>query len=255
MCGILEIGDLMARYTSDVIGRCAFGVECNGLRNPEAEFAIMGRRAFSERRHCKLVDGFIESFPEVARFLRMRQIHQDITDFYVGIVRETVKQREEQGIVRSDFMNLLIEMKQRGELTSEEMAAQAFIFFAAGFDTSASTLGFALYELAKQPALQAKLREEIDQALRLHNGEFTYDSMQELRYMELVIAGEPDSKRILNITKMIPFTTVSFRNPSEVSHTTAAHSDLQASLRSQGRSSFLHRAGSNATDTGLRHPS
>ncbi|EDX07148.1 cytochrome P450 6a22 isoform X2 [Drosophila simulans] len=188
MCGILEIGDLMARYTSDVIGRCAFGVECNGLRNPEAEFAIMGRRAFSERRHCKLVDGFIESFPEVARLLRMRQIHQDITDFYVGIVRETVKQREEQGIVRSDFMNLLIEMKQRGELTIEEMAAQAFIFFVAGFDTSASTLGFALYELAKQPALQAKLREEIDQALKLHQGEFTYDSMQELRYMELVIA-------------------------------------------------------------------
>jgi len=119
----------------------------------------------------------------------MRQIHQDITDFYVGIVRETVKQREEQGIVRNDFMNLLIEMKQRGELTIEEMAAQAFIFFVAGFDTSASTLGFALYELAKQPELQVKLRKEIDEALQLHQGEFTYDSMQELRYMELVIAG------------------------------------------------------------------
>ncbi|XP_043064312.1 uncharacterized protein LOC108087605 [Drosophila ficusphila] len=188
MCNILEISDLMARYTSDVIGRCAFGVQCNGLRNPEAEFAKMGRRAFLERRHCKLIDGFIESFPDLARLLRMRQIHQDITDFYVGIVRETVRQREEQGIVRNDFMNLLIEMKQRGELTIEEMAAQAFIFFVAGFDTSASTLGFALYELAKQPDIQVKLRQEIEEALQLHQGEFTYDSMQELRYMELVIA-------------------------------------------------------------------
>ncbi|KAH8320582.1 hypothetical protein KR067_005690 [Drosophila pandora] len=188
MCGILEVGGLMARYTSDVIGRCAFGVDCNGLRNPEAEFAVMGRRTFSERRHSKLVDLFIESFPNLARRLRFCQIHQDITDFYVGIVRETVRMREEQGIVRNDFMNLLIEMKQRGELTLEEIAAQAFIFFAAGFDTSASTLGFALYELAKQPELQEKLRTEIDEAQKKHQGEFTYECMQELRYMELVIA-------------------------------------------------------------------
>ncbi|KAH8410923.1 hypothetical protein KR222_009875, partial [Zaprionus bogoriensis] len=188
ICGILEMNDLMARYTSDVIGSCVFGLECNGLRNPSAEFAVMGRRAFTERRHNKLVDGFIESFPNLARRLRMCQIHPDITNFYMRIVRDTVKEREEKGIVRNDFMNLLIQMKQRGELTLKELTAQAFIFFAAGFDTSASTLGFALYELAKQPHLQDKMREEIDAALELHGGQFTYDCMQELRYMELVIA-------------------------------------------------------------------
>lgn len=188
ICGILEIGDLMARYTSDVIGSCVFGIECNGLRNPNAEFAVMGRRAFTDRRHSKLIDGFIESFPNLARRLRMCQIHQDITDFYMRIVRDTVKERETKNIVRNDFMNLLIEMKHRGELTLEEMTAQAFIFFAAGFDTSASTLGFALYELAKQPQLQQRLRQEIEDSLQLHGGEFTYEGMQDLRYMELVLA-------------------------------------------------------------------
>ncbi|XP_030082015.1 cytochrome P450 6a22-like [Drosophila hydei] len=188
ICGILEINELMARYTSDVIGSCVFGLECNGLRNPEAEFAVMGRRAFTERRHNKLIDGFIESFPKLARRLRLCQIHQDITDFYMRIVRDTVKERESKGIVRNDFMNLLIEMKQRGELTLPEMAAQSFIFFAAGFDTSASTLAFALYELAKQPQIQLKLRQEIELALEAHGGQFTYECMQELRYMELVIA-------------------------------------------------------------------
>ncbi|XP_064551997.1 uncharacterized protein LOC135437852 [Drosophila montana] len=188
ICGILEINDLMARYTSDVIGSCVFGLDCNGLRNPEAEFAVMGRRAFIERRHNKLIDGFIESFPSLARRLRLCQIHQDITDFYMRIVRDTVKERESKGIVRNDFINLLIEMKQRGELTLPEMAAQSFIFFVAGFDTSASTLGFALYELAKQPQLQLKLRQDIEQALQAHGGQFTYECMQELRYMELVIA-------------------------------------------------------------------
>ncbi|TDG50560.1 hypothetical protein AWZ03_003149 [Drosophila navojoa] len=188
ICGILEINELMARYTSDVIGNCAFGLECNGLRNPEAEFAVMGRRAFIDRRHNRLIDGFIESFPNLARRLRLCQIHQDVTNFYMRIVSDTVKERESKGIVRNDFMNLLIEMKQRGELTLPEIAAQSFIFFAAGFDTSASTLAFALYELAKQPQIQVRLRDEIELALQTHDGQFTYECMQELRYMELVIA-------------------------------------------------------------------
>ncbi|KAH8299851.1 hypothetical protein KR044_006895, partial [Drosophila immigrans] len=188
ICGIVEISDLMARYTSDVIGRCVFGIECNGLRNPDAEFAVMGRRAFTDRRHNKLIDGFIDSFPNLARRLRLCQIHKDITNFYMRIVRDTVKEREVKTIIRNDFMNLLIEMKHRGELTLEEMTAQAFIFFAAGFDTSASTLGFALFELAKQPLIQQKLRQEIEDILEAKGGEFTYEVMQELRYMELVIA-------------------------------------------------------------------
>ncbi|EDW00824.1 cytochrome P450 6a22 [Drosophila grimshawi] len=188
ICGILEVSDLMSRYTSDVIGSCAFGLDCNGLRNPEAEFRTMGRRALTERHHNKLIDGFIESFPHWARRLRLRQVHPDITKFYQRIVRDTVKERESQRIVRNDFMNLLIEMKQRGELTLPEMAAQSFIFFVAGFDTSASTLTFALYELAKQPQIQHKLRQEIQESLEKHEGQFTYECMQELRYMELVIA-------------------------------------------------------------------
>lgn len=190
ICGIVEIGDIASRYTSDVIGTCAFGLDCNGLRNPDAEFAVMGRRAFTDRRHNRYIDAFIESYPTWARRLRFCQIHKDITNFYTRIVADTIKEREEKGIKRNDFMNLLIEMKQRNELSMQEITAQAFIFFAAGFDTSASTLTFALYELAKHPHIQNRLREEIQEALNLYEGQFTYDCMQELRYMELVIAGE-----------------------------------------------------------------
>ncbi|KAH8355099.1 hypothetical protein KR093_005417, partial [Drosophila rubida] len=188
ICGILEMTDLTGRYTTDVIGCCVFGIECNGLRNPEAEFVVMGRRAFTDRRHNKFIDGFIDSFPNLARRLRLCQIHKDITNFYMRIVRDTVKEREVKTIIRNDFMNLLIQMKHRGELTLEEMTAQAFIFFAAGFDTSASTLTFALFELAKQPHIQQKLRQEIEDTVEAKGGQFTYEAMQDLRYMELVIA-------------------------------------------------------------------
>ncbi|ALC41931.1 Cyp6a22 [Drosophila busckii] len=188
ICNIVDVSELISRYTSDVIGSCAFGLDCNGLRNPQAEFVLMGRRAFRQQRHGQLVTALIENLPNWARRLHMRIVHQDISDFYTRIVRDIVKQREEQRIVKNDFMHLLIEMKRRGEITMQELTAQAFVFFIAGFDTSASTTAFALYELAKQPQLQLMLRAEMELALEQHDNEFNYDTMQELRYMELVIA-------------------------------------------------------------------
>jgi cytochrome P450 family 6 len=41
---------------------------------------------------------------------------------------------------------------------------------------------YALYELALHPEIQNRLRAEIMQVLNKHNGELTYDGMQEMAY-------------------------------------------------------------------------
>jgi cytochrome P450 family 6 len=68
--------------------------------------------------------------------------------------------------------------------------AQAFAFLAAGFETSATTTSFALYELALHPDEQHKLRTEITQVLSKHRGEMTYDAVQEMSYLDMVVSGE-----------------------------------------------------------------
>jgi cytochrome P450 family 6 len=68
--------------------------------------------------------------------------------------------------------------------------AQALTFLLAGYESSASTLSFALYELALHPEIQQRLRAEILQEMRKHDGKLTYDGMQDMSYLDRVVSGE-----------------------------------------------------------------
>uniref|UniRef100_A0A1I8PLF2 Cytochrome P450 n=1 Tax=Stomoxys calcitrans TaxID=35570 RepID=A0A1I8PLF2_STOCA len=191
---VMEITDVLGRFTADVIGECAFGLDCNSLKDPSAEFCVMGRKFFTQRRHGNIVDGLIHAFPEIAQKLGMRVIHQEVHDFYMGIVQQTIAYRESHNVKRSDFMDMLIELKNqvdadgRENFTMEELTAQAFVFFVAGFDTSSTTMSYALYELAQQPEVQEKLRQEIEKVLEKHQQQFTYECMKDMKYLEQVIS-------------------------------------------------------------------
>ncbi|XP_043646093.1 probable cytochrome P450 6a23 [Drosophila teissieri] len=191
---ILEVVDLVARYTSDVIGNCAFGLNCNSLQDPKAEFVSMGKKAIIERRYGGLLDFLIFGFPKLARRLRLKVNVQEVEDFYTGIVRSTIDHRLKTKEKRNDFMDSLIEMYQKEQagntedgLSFNEILAQAFIFFLAGFETSSTTMGFALYELALNQDIQDQLRAEINEVLAKHNNEFTYEGLKEMKYVEQVI--------------------------------------------------------------------
>lgn len=71
---------------------------------------------------------------------------------------------------------------------SEAAAAQAFIFYSAGYETSATTATYCLYELACHQHLQDKVCKEIDKTLEEH-GEFSYTALNEMTYLHKVING------------------------------------------------------------------
>lgn len=188
----LELKELLARFTTDIIGTCAFGIECNSLDDPEAEFRRMGKKVFDSPRHSAIFSLLISSFPGLARWLGIKVFRDDVSMFFMKVVRETVAFREQNCVERDDFLDLLIALKNQKEnsLTLNEIAAQAFIFFLAGFETSSTTMMFTLYELALNLDLQTKLRNEIKTVLSKHNGQFTYEAMMDMRYLDQVIHGE-----------------------------------------------------------------
>jgi cytochrome P450 family 6 len=63
------------------------------------------------------------------------------------------------------------------------------LFFIAGFETSSTTMMFALYELSLNPDIQEKLRAHIKDVLAKHKNEVTYEAMLDMHYLQMVIDG------------------------------------------------------------------
>lgn len=208
--GEVEIKDICARYTTDVIGSCAFGLECFSLKDPNSEFRNKGRMIFEKPRHHQLIQAFIFTNAKLARKLRMKVLPDEVTEFFIATVKNTVDYRLKNNVKRNDFVDQLIELRAEDQeaakkgkgielshgLTLEQMAAQAFVFFIAGFETSSSTMSFCLYELALQQDIQDRVREEINSVLgKVEGGEITYDALGEMTYLEQVIAGKQKNEK------------------------------------------------------------
>ncbi|KRT80275.1 cytochrome P450 [Oryctes borbonicus] len=189
----IDVKDISARFTTDVIGNCAFGLDCNSLKDPNTEFRVQGRRIFDSTTIEMITKFLTFVFPNAMRFFHVRALPKDASDFFWKVTEETAERRRRSGTRRNDAFQLLLDMMNKigkeGDtaLTFGELAAQAFVFFVAGFETSSTLMSFALLELSVNEDLQKHLRDEINIVLRKNNGELTYEALSEMRFMDMVI--------------------------------------------------------------------
>lgn len=205
---VIECRDLLARFNINIISSVAFGIENDCINEPDHIFLKMGKKVFEPSRAngIKTIIGMLA--PGLSPYLKSKSVSNDLEDFMFTIVRQTIEHREKNNITRNDFMQLMIQLKndgfvkaEKGETEVEEekstikklsinqVVAQAFVFFLAGFETSSSTLSFCLFELARDQKLQKKVTDEIDRVFKnaTATGEVTYEMMSELKYAECCV--------------------------------------------------------------------
>ncbi|KAK4883713.1 hypothetical protein RN001_007032 [Aquatica leii] len=201
----VELKEIASRYSMDVLVNCAFGIDAKSVKNPNVEYVLIAKSFFNLSLKENLIRllTFINS--DLLTTLKLKTIKPDIEKFFMNTTETIVKDREDNNIVKNDFMHTLIQIKNntvlegnetgsvnnlnstKMSLSIQDIAAQCFVFFMAGFETSSSTITFCLYELALNTRYQDMVRQEVEQTLEKHGGKFNYDVLMDLTFTQQCI--------------------------------------------------------------------
>uniref|UniRef100_A0A1Y1KP85 Cytochrome P450 n=1 Tax=Photinus pyralis TaxID=7054 RepID=A0A1Y1KP85_PHOPY len=209
----MEMKDVFTRFTNDIIATCAFGINCDSMRNPQNEFYLMGKDITNFTGfwvNFRMIFTFL--FPRLAKRLQITFFSKRATHFFATLIRENIASREQNGIIRPDMIHLLLEARKgkaredsrftvtegvadrqeekrkKEQLTDLDITAQALIFFLAGFDTVSSLMCFMAHELAVNADIQERLQLEVDDIMRQCEGNITYEALSKMEYMDMVVS-------------------------------------------------------------------
>jgi cytochrome P450 family 6 len=189
-----DIRDLSSKFTLTLISSIAFGVNNDSINNPNNIFRMTTLKVLEPKyiSNMRIMMAFF--MPQLSKGLKLRFFEKDVEDFYSQIVRTTIQHRKRNQVNRNDFLELLtqtmttISSRRASELdrlSMGEVVANAFIFVMAGYETTAATISYCLYEISKDKKILKKVQDEIDEIMK--GGEFTYDKVNELKYLECCV--------------------------------------------------------------------
>ncbi|CAG5114934.1 unnamed protein product [Candidula unifasciata] len=196
----VEAKKVYGAFTLDVICGTAFGLDTNSQQNLEAPFIQHAKSMLTFEKSLQITLGLAGSFPVLAslfEFLGIGFFKKNDVKFFeknlVALIQERKAHPERQKC--TDFLQLLLEAESddadefvgEKKLTAEEIAAQGIIFIIAGYETTSTTLQYISYELAKNPDVQARIRNEISKVLG-DSTEPDYDKCNSLKYTEAAIS-------------------------------------------------------------------
>jgi len=162
--GEVDAKDCFGRFTMDNIASCAFGVNSNSFTDPNAEFAKHASSVFKPFKGFSLVRLLcIMLFSDW--FMKLPDPIQPSIDFLKRVVKTTVRHRESSSTSRRDFLQLLLETRDKDGnrvLSDDSLVTQSILFLFAGYDTTTTLMSYAAYSLATNPDVQRQAQEEVD---------------------------------------------------------------------------------------------
>ncbi|KAF2879313.1 hypothetical protein ILUMI_26868 [Ignelater luminosus] len=190
--GSMEAKDIFARFATDIIGTCAFGIEAYSFKSRNPQFREIGRLVFDISPKRAVIQSLSFVAPNLIKYLRFPFFDPKFTGFMRNVFWETVNDRKKSNYKRNDLIDHIMQLKEKSkageefELVGDRIAGLAGQFFAAGFETVSSVAAFTLYELCLQPDIQNKAREEIKSIMSKY-GEITYEAIKDMKYLEMIL--------------------------------------------------------------------
>ena len=211
-----ELKESFGKYSLDALASCAFGVDGQSFTNDNSVFVKNAAEIFNQIYAIYII--LIKIIPGTNQLLELLNINimkPKETKYFRDMILNTMNARKKSKARRNDIIDLMLDClkedeaedkegednnnqfdkdqkfahnKKGAKVSEDEVVATALVLLIAGYDTTGMTLTYLAYAMSKNPEIQQKLQEEVDQAFEDNNGELPeYNVIQSLPYIDMVL--------------------------------------------------------------------
>ncbi|XP_056644763.1 uncharacterized protein LOC130450412 [Diorhabda sublineata] len=197
--GTIEAKEVMAKFATDVIAECFFGIKAHCFDDENAIFRVLGRAIFDFRFRNAFAQTAYFSMHNLVKLFKINFFDTWVVDYFTNSFEKAFEAREGTKERKNDFIDILRDMKTKDEdFNVAKLHGASMQFFAAGFETTSATISYTLHELCLNKTIQNKLRTEIMTNIE-ENGGITYEGVNAMKYLDLCI------KETLRKYPVLPF--------------------------------------------------
>ncbi|GMT07809.1 hypothetical protein PENTCL1PPCAC_29983, partial [Pristionchus entomophagus] len=164
-----DVYPYLKRCALDIICESTLG-QCYNMQHQTNHTYVVAVELFNKyvQRYSSEIHMWIPPLWYLLHDFEVRCLLKDLKDFTWKAIRQRISKREDGTIQNEDrtaFLDKLLDMLDRNELTREEVQEEVDTIVFAGHDTTSTTLGWFLWCMATNPQRQQQLHEEIDSVL------------------------------------------------------------------------------------------
>lgn len=166
---VIEVGHWASRITLDIIGVAGLGRDFGAIADPTNELSLIYQRVFAPTRQARIlgllglfINGRILNMLPIKRNKDIYRAAQMIRGVCADLIKEKKQKLARKKLTDVDILSVALES---GLFTDENLVDQLMTFLAAGHETTASSITWAAYLLARHPDVQERLRAEVRERL------------------------------------------------------------------------------------------
>jgi len=170
----------MMRVTLEIVGQCLYGAEVSGAAERVGRAMEVVMQRFVANASLALLFSF--DIPVIFARRESRAI-RNLNEIIGGIIQERRASHQR----REDLLDTLLRVRDADgkPMSDEQLRDEVMTLFLAGHETTAIALSWACYLIAQNPAVEARLAEELRTGLAGRVP--TPDDFPRLRYTEMVL--------------------------------------------------------------------
>ena len=210
-----DLKEIMSKFSMDSIASCVFGVDAESFSDIETPFVKNAKSCFRKTIGdiFRLGIMMIPFGMYLRKWFQIEIFKPKETHFFISVIKATLEQRNQSKERRNDLIDMMIDamknvqveeeqkmesvtqyekdtmLNHKGKRSYDELTliATAMTLLVAGYDTTGQTMSYFCFEVARNPSIQRRLQDEIDEAMAENDGKLPgYNTLLNLPYLDMV---------------------------------------------------------------------